>query len=84
MKKYIVLSLDPRDIAQLSAVSKRFLCLQDLVHSDYKKGADMALEQACLEGHQALAEWLIDVKGATYINEALCGAIYDWWSPSIS
>ena len=84
VKTYIVRSLYPRCIAHLSAVSKRFLCLQALVHPDYKKDVNTALQQACCEGYRALAEWLIDVKGAWHFNLALNGAIYDWWSPSVS
>ena len=71
LQHYFVQYLDPRDFARLSGVSKRFRCFQDLVHDDYKKDADTALYQACKEGHRVLAEWLIDVQGATDINAAL-------------
>ena len=85
VKTHIVLhQLDPRDIAHLSGVCKRFSCLQALVHPDYKKDVNIALYRACNEGHRALAKWLIDVKGATNINWTLWYAIYDWWSPRVS
>ena len=36
LKFYLARYLDPRDLAHLSGVSRRFLCFQDLVHPNYK------------------------------------------------
>lgn len=79
-KKYFPLHLDPRDIARVSAICRRFSCFQQFIHKNYKMNVNKAFIQACCEGRLELARWLIDTKGATLDNEkhwlikALCCA----------
>lgn len=69
LKLYLVGHLDPRDLIRLSAICKRFAIFRFFVHEDYLCGDyDKALTQACWKGHRALAEWLINVKGATKLS----------------
>ena len=73
-KFYFPNLLNPCDLSKLSACCQKLRCLSKSVHPNYKKSKNMALYQACYEGHRELAEWLIDEKGANYFNWDLSGA----------
>ena len=73
-KFYFPSLLDPRDLSRLSACCQKLRCLSKSVHPNYKKSKNMALYQACYEGHRELSEWLIDEKGANDFDRALRGA----------
>ena len=71
LKYYLPNFLDHKDLASLSAVNKRFRSFQSLVSADCRKNSNEALCCACNGGHQHLAVWLINVKGAHRFNLAL-------------
>ena len=84
-KVYLYCYLDPQALSRLGGICRRFHGQFEESISVYRGlSTDDALRLVCLEGHRSLAEWLIAVKGATELNGALRGAIYDWWSPSVS
>jgi hypothetical protein len=75
-KIYFQQHLELRDLSRVSGVCKTFhTSFATLIHTDYRsENRNDALKRACFEGHRELAEWLIDVKGATNFNWALNGA----------
>ena len=70
-KFYFPSLLNPRDLSRLSACCQKLRCLSKSVHPNYKHSKNLALHQACYEGHLKLAEWVIDEKGANDFNQAL-------------